>query len=320
MARKHTLDVVLPAEPIVLHADLTRLAQALANLLNNAAKFTEPGGQIRLEAELDGGELQIRVRDDGIGIEPELLPHIFDLFFQSATSPDRAHGGLGIGLTLVRTLVEMHGGEVSAYSEGAGCGSEFTVRLPARRGARTPAVRAGRRRAAAGARAAHPAGGGQRRFGRVARAPAAPARPRDAHRARRHRGPRARARRCGPDAVLLDIGLPGLDGFEVARSLREQADADGTLLVAVSGYGQEADRRRATRRRLRPPPREARPAGRAEPGAGAGAAAAALALSAALTRGGPARPGAARARPRAAAPCAPSAPRSGSPRGAPTRT
>jgi two-component system CheB/CheR fusion protein len=243
-ARNHKLEVALPTEPVVLYADLTRLAQVLANLLNNAAKFTEPGGRIWLEAALDGGELQIHVRDDGVGIEPKLLPHIFDLFFQSATTPDRTYGGLGIGLTLVRTLVEMHGGEVSAHSDGSGCGSVFTVRLPARRGARRPAVRAD---------AAAPEPVRALRILLVedhvdsaeSLAHLLRRRGHETHIARDGIEGLARARELRPDAVLLDIGLPGLDGFEVARSLREQADADGTLLVAVSGYGQETDRRRA---------------------------------------------------------------------------
>jgi signal transduction histidine kinase/integral membrane sensor domain MASE1/ActR/RegA family two-component response regulator len=243
-AQKHALAVTLPAETIVFRADLTRLAQALANLLNNAAKFTPPGGRIRLEADFDGEQVSIRVRDDGIGMEPEVLSRVFDLFFQSASTPDRTHGGLGIGLTLARTLVEMHGGGLSARSEGSGQGSEFTMRLPARRGAQAPA-------AAGSATAARPTRGLRvlivednvdsadslahllRRRGH------------ETHIARDGNQGLASARALRPDVVLLDIGLPGLDGFEVARHLREEADAEGLLLVALSGYGQESDRRRA---------------------------------------------------------------------------
>ena len=244
-ARHHKLSVALPPERIVLHADLTRLAQALANLLNNAAKFTELGGRISLEAELEGGELVIRVRDSGIGIEAKVLPRVFDLFFQSATTPDRAHGGLGIGLTLVRTLIEMHGGRVSARSGGSGSGSEFSVYLPARRVVRQlPSL--GPRPGAAPVRAlrillvedhedsAEALGHLLRRRGHetfVAR---------DGIRGLED------ARALRPDVVLLDIGLPGLDGYEVARRLRENGNAAGVLLVAVSGYGQEADRRRSS--------------------------------------------------------------------------
>jgi signal transduction histidine kinase/integral membrane sensor domain MASE1/ActR/RegA family two-component response regulator len=242
-ARRHTLEVALPEEPVLLHADLTRLAQALANLLNNAAKFTPSGGHIRLEAALDGARLELRVRDDGIGIEPKLLPYVFDLFFQSATTPDRTHGGLGIGLTLVRTLVEMHGGEVSAHSDGPGCGSEFVLRLPARRGER--------RQVAPPPRSAEPA----RRLrillveDNVDSADALEhllrRKGHEMHVARDGNHGLAQARALRPDVVLLDIGLPELDGFEVARQLRKQADEDGTMLVALTGYGQEADRRRA---------------------------------------------------------------------------
>jgi len=242
-SRNHKLELSLPDEPVLLRADLTRLAQALANLLNNAAKYTEPGGRIRLGAELRADELCIRVSDDGMGIDAELLPHVFDLFFQSATTPDRTHGGLGIGLTLVRTLVEMHGGQVSAASAGRGHGSEFTIRLPARRG--TP------RRAGPTADSA-PATRALRVLLVEDNADSADA---FAHLLRRrgHETYVARdgiqgleeARLLRPDVVLLDIGLPGLDGFEVARRLREGGDAEGMLLVAMTGYGQRSDRQRA---------------------------------------------------------------------------
>jgi signal transduction histidine kinase/integral membrane sensor domain MASE1/CheY-like chemotaxis protein len=242
-ARGHTLEVTLPSEPVVLHADITRLAQALANLLNNAAKFTPPGGRIGLEAAFEGGRLELRVRDDGIGIEPKLLPYVFELFFQSATTPDRAHGGLGIGLTLVRTLVEMHGGEVSAHSDGPGRGSVFVLRLPARAGtgreaplSAPPAEPARRLRILLvedNEDSAEALDHLLRRKGH------------EMHVARDGNDGLARALALRPDVVLLDIGLPGLDGFEVARRLRKQADEDGTLLVALTGYGQEADRRRA---------------------------------------------------------------------------
>jgi signal transduction histidine kinase len=128
-AQKHRLVVELPPEPVRLVADPTRLEQILANLLNNAAKYTDPGGQIWLTAERAGPEVVLRVRDTGIGMSPELLPHVFDLFMQADSSLDRSKGGLGIGLTLVQNLVKMHGGSVQAYSGGPGQGSEFVVRL-----------------------------------------------------------------------------------------------------------------------------------------------------------------------------------------------
>ena len=243
-ARRHELELALPSERIVLHADLTRLAQALANLLNNAAKFTEPGGRIRLEAKYREGEVQICVRDTGVGIEPKLLPYVFELFFQSETTADRSHGGLGIGLTLVRTLVEMHGGEVSAASEGSGQGSAFTVRLPARLSARSqPTLE----------RSPHAAPGRALRILLVEdNKDSADAlchllcrRGHETHVASNGIVGLAEARALRPDVLLLDIGLPGLDGYTVARQLRESRDADGMLLVALSGYGEEADRRRA---------------------------------------------------------------------------
>src|SRR5262249_52507248 len=132
----------LPPEPVDLDGDLVRLAQVFANLLHNAAKYTEQGGHIELTAERTTAEgmpprdVVVRVRDNGVGIVPETLPHIFDLFVQADRSPARSQGGLGIGLTLVRRLVEMHGGTVAASSAGLGQGSEFTVRLPLRTGAR----------------------------------------------------------------------------------------------------------------------------------------------------------------------------------------
>ena len=129
-SRGHNLTVSLPAEPIRLMADPARLEQVLANLLNNASKYTDPGGDVYLDAAHAAGEATIRVRDTGIGIAPELLPRVFDLFTQAERSLDRSQGGLGIGLTLVRRLVELHGGVVSASSEGIGRGSEFTIRLP----------------------------------------------------------------------------------------------------------------------------------------------------------------------------------------------
>jgi signal transduction histidine kinase len=126
----HELEMALPSDPLPLEADVTRLEQVLANLLRNATKYTEPGGRIEITALRDGGEAIVRVRDNGVGIPPDLLPRVFDLFAQGEQSLDRSARGLGIGLTLVRSLVEMHGGQVEARSDGAGQGSEFVVRLP----------------------------------------------------------------------------------------------------------------------------------------------------------------------------------------------
>jgi signal transduction histidine kinase len=130
LARRHRLTVSLPPEPVYLKADRLRLEQVLTNLLGNAAKFTDPGGHIRLSAANEGGQLVVRVQDNGLGIAPELLPRVFDLFQQAPGPPAAKTGGLGIGLALVKSLVELHGGSVTARSDGPGTGSEFTVRLP----------------------------------------------------------------------------------------------------------------------------------------------------------------------------------------------
>ena len=243
-SRGHQLTVRQPDEPAWIEADPARLEQAVANLLNNAAKYTPDGGQISLEAEVLDDEFVVRVRDTGSGIAPELLPTIFDLFIQGNQSLDRPEGGLGIGLTLVRTLVELHGGTVEAWSEGVGRGSEFTIRLP--RNARhdpgavsiaTPADRdtpskrvlvVDDNKDAAATLARLLSGRGH-----------------DVEVA--HDGPTAvtLARESSPEVILLDLGLPGMDGYEVARRIRHEVTSSRPLLVAVTGFGQEADRRKS---------------------------------------------------------------------------
>ncbi|HVK67743.1 MAG TPA: PAS domain S-box protein [Polyangium sp.] len=249
-AAGHTLSLKLPAGSVVLDGDLGRLSQVLSNLLNNAAKYTESRGLIRLSAEVEGDEVQIRVEDNGIGIAPDVLPHVFDLFTQSSRTLDRAQGGLGIGLTLVRTLVEMHGGKVSAGSGGTGQGAEFTVRLPICHAApaeefaaptskeRELPSRSERRRVLIvddnfdAAESLALMLGYLGHDTRVA-----------------HDGPSTIdiAAAFQPEVVLLDIGLPGLDGYEVARRLRAQRETRAAILVALTGYGQEEDRKRARR-------------------------------------------------------------------------
>jgi CheY-like chemotaxis protein len=246
-SRKHKLSIALPSMPVWLQADPTRMEQILTNLLNNAAKYTEPEGNIWLVAEHDPDKDQviIRVRDSGIGIAPEQLATIFDLFIQVDHAQDRKHGGLGIGLTLVRRLVEMHGGSIAVHSDGVGQGSEFTLRLPT-----------------------------------LAKAPwmneqILP----DAETAmRRHRrilivednvdsakslgelleiwghdifiaydGPTAieEAGKYHPDVILLDIGLPGMNGYQVTQELRQKNDLATALIIAVTGYGQTEDKERS---------------------------------------------------------------------------
>jgi CheY-like chemotaxis protein/nitrogen-specific signal transduction histidine kinase len=247
--RRHRLSVSLPGETIRLEGDITRLEQILWNLLNNAAKYTDPGGSIRLTVEPGGGEVAIRVRDTGIGIEPAMLPVVFEMFAQVDHRSARAQGGLGIGLGLVKTLVEMHGGTIAAASDGPGAGSVFTVRLPV-----IADTIDGRARPKAEDRA-RPEGVPPRRRILVAddNADAANSLARLLRRLHgqdvrvAHDGPEALAAADSflPEVALLDIGMPGMDGYEVARRLRENPDLQGLFLVALTGWGQEADRRRS---------------------------------------------------------------------------
>jgi PAS domain S-box-containing protein len=246
-AAGHELSVILPPGPVHLDADPTRLAQVFANLLNNAAKFTNPGGRICLTAERQGGDVVVSVRDNGIGIPADRLPRLFEIFSQVAPALERSRGGLGIGLSLVKGLVEMHGGSVEGRSGGSGRGSEFLVRLPV--SAEAPAD--------GPARPGDPEG------------PAAPARCRilvvdDLRDAAdtlalllQMRGHDVRAARDGleavaaaeaflPEVVLLDIGLPKLNGYQAARRIRQQPWGRGMTLVALTGWGQEEDKRRAS--------------------------------------------------------------------------
>ncbi len=243
-SNRHALTVALPAEPIRLQADATRLEQVFANLLNNAAKYTERGGRISLAAERSGSEAVVQVRDNGFGIPADLLPHVFELFTQADRTLDRAEGGLGIGLTLVRSLVEMHGGEVHAFSEGSGKGSEFVVHLPVLPRSQglvetpPPATENGTSAASRvlvvddNRDSADSLAVLVRLWGHEARTA--------------HEGLSAvkAARAYRPDSVLLDIGLPGLDGYEVARQLRRDLGHE-VLLVALTGYGQDEDRRKS---------------------------------------------------------------------------
>jgi signal transduction histidine kinase/FixJ family two-component response regulator len=244
-AQEHELAISLPPVPLRLEGDVLRLAQVIANLLNNAAKYTQRAGQIWLAGEREGNQVVVRVRDTGMGIAEELLPHIFDLFVQADRSLERSQGGLGIGLTLVHKLVEMHGGTVAVHSDGPGKGSEFVVRLPAllqtpppetRQGEEHPSVAAVSRRVLVvddNVAAADMLAALLRLWGHEVRLA--------------YNGPEALAAAAEyrPDLVLLDIGLPLMSGYEVARRLRGQLRLDQTTLVAVTGYGQEEDRRRS---------------------------------------------------------------------------
>jgi PAS domain S-box-containing protein len=240
----HHLDVRLPDEPLTLHADSVRLTQVLANLLNNAAKYTDQGGRIALEARRDGLEVEITVRDNGIGIPPGHLPEVFDMFTQAHRAAGRGQGGLGIGLAMVRSLVLMHGGTVEAKSGGAGFGSEFIVRLPL---AEPP--EAAHAAAAAGAGAAPLAG--QRILvvddNQDAADTLAMLLEADGARASAvYDGLSALAALAAlrPHTVMLDLGMPDMDGFEVARRIRADPAWSGVRIVALTGWGQEGDRER----------------------------------------------------------------------------
>jgi PAS domain S-box-containing protein len=245
--RKHRLDVKLPEQPIRLNADLTRMAQVLANLLNNAAKYTDAGGQISLVAHGDGREVTISVRDNGPGISASLLPQVFDMFTQADRTLDRAQGGLGIGLTLVKKLVEMHGGSVEARSEGLGEGAEFIVRLPML----TAEEEAETRRAVGESDVAARAHGLKILVvdDNVDAADSiAILLSMEGHQTQTVNNAHdalIAATEFRPDVVLLDIGLPEMDGYEVARRLRAENAIENLRLVAVTGYGQPADRARA---------------------------------------------------------------------------
>jgi CheY-like chemotaxis protein len=245
-AQAHRLTVTLPPEPIYLDADETRLAQVLANLLSNAAKYTEEGGHIWLTAERVANEVRISVRDTGIGIAAEHLPNLFVMFSQIAPALERSRGGLGIGLSLVKGLVELHGGTVEARSAGIGRGSEFVVCLPVSDGAETQKPR--EQAVDATARM-----DGKRRIlivddNRDAAQSLAMMMKMMGHELQTaDDGLEAvqAAAAFRPEVVLLDIGLPKLNGYEVAREIRHQSWGQRMVLIALTGWGQEEDKRRA---------------------------------------------------------------------------
>jgi signal transduction histidine kinase/CheY-like chemotaxis protein len=247
-ARQQELTVDIPADPVVLRGDLVRLSQVLSNLLNNASKFTDAQGKISLRASLQGEGVSIVVSDSGQGIEAEFLPHIFDLFAQGDQALDRAQGGLGIGLTLVKHLVELHKGKVEAFSAGRGKGSQISVYFPADLSDTGMALPA-----ADTPKAARPVQAASRKVlvvddlqasadtlkvlleleGFVVRVA--------------NDGATALtvAQEFEPDVLILDIGLPGMDGFEVARQLRSRPESKNAVLIALTGYGEAESRLRS---------------------------------------------------------------------------
>ncbi len=241
-AQGHSLVLNAPHRSVPITADAVRLAQAIANLLTNAAKYTERAGRIFVTVAAEGDHAVLRVRDQGVGIEPELLPRIFDLFVQGERALARSQGGLGIGLALVKRLVELHGGTVTASSEGRGKGSEFAVRIPMTfdyvRDKKVPAsmIPAHARNVLIvddNVDSAECMGAMLQLNGHQVQVV--------------HDGFAAveAARHQRPDVILLDLGLPGRDGYEVARMLRNDSDLKKTKIVAVTGYGRDEDRLRS---------------------------------------------------------------------------
>jgi signal transduction histidine kinase/CheY-like chemotaxis protein len=244
--RSHTLTVNIPASGLAVEGDSARLSQVVSNLLTNAAKYTPAAGKVSVSAVQENGEVVLRVLDSGIGIPPEVLPRVFDLFVQAPQAIDRANGGLGLGLTIVRSLVERHRGRIAVYSEGPGRGSEFVVRLPIAASAGRPrldSVRVDLPRL--------PVPGAGRILivddnGDAAEMLSEVLRTRGYDTRVAHDGPKALEIAAGflPTAAFLDIGLPVMDGFELAARLRELPGLDDIRLIAVTGYGQPADRER----------------------------------------------------------------------------
>lgn len=245
-AQGHELTVNVPADPIYVEGDLARLAQIFANLLNNAAKYTDKGGRISLTLDRQDGEAVVRVRDSGIGIPADQLSHVFEMFVQVDQSLERSRGGLGLGLSLVQRLIELHGGHVEARSEGLGRGSEFIVRLPAL--------------VASLSVVAEPQSDAGRAPGRNRCRILVADDNRDSvrlvekvlcelgHEIRTAYDGLAgveAAKLLHPDLVLLDIGMPKLNGYEAARRIRTEMPGERVLLVAMTGWGQEEDKRRA---------------------------------------------------------------------------
>jgi signal transduction histidine kinase/ActR/RegA family two-component response regulator len=237
--RQHGLAVELPDAPVPVEGDRTRLIQVLVNLLNNSAKYTPPGGRIALVVTLEDGEARVAVRDNGTGIDAQLLPHVFDLFTQADRAPDRSQGGLGIGLALVKSIVRMHNGQVAAHSAGPQQGTTMTVTLPLAQAEVGQVVRSGE-----GSGAARPLtvtivddnGDAGHSLAVLLRA--------HGHTVHVHEDAAGTLEHADPatDVFILDIGLPDMTGYELARRLRRAARHAHAMYVALTGYGQQRDR------------------------------------------------------------------------------
>ena len=245
-SRHQHLALHLPTRAAAVNGDRTRLVQVFANVLNNAAKYTPEGGHVEVRVDVEDDQVEFSVRDDGVGIAPDLLPHVFELFTQAERSPDRSQGGLGLGLALVKSLVELHGGRVAAYSNGMGSGSRFTVRLPCTTEKARPAAGSGPEIAVRATSTAlnmlvvdDNLDAAQALCLLLEALGHSASVVHDAHSAIAH------VRREPMQILFLDIGLPDMDGFELARRLRSMPEAADAVLVAVTGYGRPGDKERA---------------------------------------------------------------------------
>ena len=242
-AKRHTLSVDLPAINIELDADATRLSQIFSNILNNAVKYTEPGGSIRIAAGLAAGAVEVRVMDTGIGIAADKMPAVFEMFAQFDASPERTHGGLGVGLALARRLVQLHGGTITARSDGLGQGSEFTVRLPLATAPADAANTEGRPQGPAQSRRVLVVD--DNRDFALSLSALLEFEGHDVRTTFEAMSAETVAAEFRPEIAFLDLGLPSVNGFELARRLRGQPGMNGMVLVAVTGWGKDEDRQRS---------------------------------------------------------------------------
>jgi PAS domain S-box-containing protein len=244
----HRLELSMPESSLLVDVDLVRMTQVIGNLLTNAAKYTEARGLISVSADIEGEQVALRVKDNGIGIAPDLLPHIFDLFVQADHASTKAQGGLGIGLTLARNLVRMHGGTIEASSSGLGAGSEFVVRMPLvsqpqREAPTDPSPAFSREVNASGKRLLVV---DDNQDAAMSLAALLQLQGHDVCVAHDGRSALTSFQSHCPEIVFLDIGMPGMDGYTVARHMREVAGSKSVVIAALTGWGQEADRRRTT--------------------------------------------------------------------------
>jgi CheY-like chemotaxis protein/anti-sigma regulatory factor (Ser/Thr protein kinase) len=244
--RRHTLATDILAHELVVDIDEVRIAQVITNLVSNAAKYTEPGGHVGVSVREADGDAVIEVTDDGVGIDPALLPHVFELFVQGPQTAERGLGGLGLGLTLVRTLVELHGGSVEAHSAGIGKGSRFVVRLPI---SELPP-----QHESVGRTALRPAMRPRRVLlvddnedARVLLADVLASLGHEVVAVGTGDAALERVRTFTPDVAILDIGLPGMDGYELAAALRSALPDARPRIIALTGYGQPGDRTRSAK-------------------------------------------------------------------------